>query len=100
MLAYVEWFSKPQAEPDGIMQMYHVQRLRTREGSPHGGVIELSSIIQPCYLMPRFKKKAQELDIKRSNSAATVVNGDNCLDLVDHFWINSFQDQFTYQSVF
>ncbi|KIJ24793.1 hypothetical protein M422DRAFT_274350 [Sphaerobolus stellatus SS14] len=101
VLAYVEWFSKPPNEAHQDMQMYAVSRLRSRDGRPRGGVVPLTSIVQPCYLLPRFKgRNATALDIRNSDGTVTQITGDNCLDLVDDFWINSFQDQLTYQTVF
>ena len=55
-----------------------------------------SAIVQPCYLIPRFEKEAKLFD----KDSKIPVDGDNCLELVDKFWINSFQDQLTYQTVF
>ena len=83
------------------MQMYAVSRQHLSDGTPKGSIIELSSIIQPCYLLPRFKtKKAVDLDIQNQDGKITEIDGDNCLALVDDFWINSFQNQITYQTVF
>jgi len=100
ILAYVEWFSKAADKPHGTMQMYGVSRMH-KDGRPRDGVIELRSIVQPCYLLPRFKtQRATDLDIKGKDGSMIRIDGDNCLDLVDDFWINCFQDQMSYQTVF
>ncbi|KIJ29742.1 hypothetical protein M422DRAFT_268775 [Sphaerobolus stellatus SS14] len=100
ILAYVEWFSTPLKEPHQDMQMYAVSRLCYANGWPKGAVIPLTSIVQPCYLLPRFKGPTAVALDTRADGSVMQVTGDNCLDLVDDFWINSFQDQFTYQTVF
>jgi len=72
-----------------------------KDGLPRGSFIELRSIIQPCYLLPLFKTpRATDLDIKEGDASITTIDGDNCLELVDDFWINCFQDQMSYQTVF
>ena len=98
-LAYVEWFSKPGRNTHGAMDMYAVHRLRNKDGSPKGSVIRLDSIVQPCYLSPRFPTQSRDLGVEM-HGEGVVIDGDNCLDMVDKFWVNSFQDQATYQSVF
>jgi hypothetical protein len=95
VLAYVEWFTKPGNEPHPTMQMFQVNCDRNPDGSRRGDVIEPESIVQPCPLAPCFKALAKDI-----GDSGSEVNGDNCLDLVDKFWINSFHDQATYQSVF
>lgn len=94
ILAYVEWFTKAPKEPHQALQMFPVQRVRDTNGEPVGSVIELSTIVQPCYLVPRFDSEARKL------GGGININGNNCLELIDKFWINSFQDQFTYQTIF
>jgi hypothetical protein len=92
ILAYVQWFSKPSRQPHAATQLYAVQRSYDKSGQPVSSVIELENIVQPCYLLPRFAKQAREL--------GQNINGDNVLDIVDNWWINSFHDQATYQTIF
>ncbi|KAF8577331.1 hypothetical protein K439DRAFT_1622172 [Ramaria rubella] len=99
-LAYVKWFSKPGAQTHGAMDMYAIHCLRGSDGGPVGGIIQLGSIVQPVVLSPCFPKEAQTLGGQHSDGTQVEVNGNNCLEKVDKFWINSFQDQATYQSVF
>ena len=80
------------------MQMYAVERQRDQAGLPISSIIELEEIVQPCYLYPRFGSHADTLG--STNSPNIIIDGDNCIELVDRFWINSFQDQSTYQTVF
>ena len=98
-LAYVEWFSKPGRVAHGTIDMYPVHRLRNKDGTPKSSVINLDSIVQPCFLSPQFPTYARDLGVDR-HGANITIDGDNCLDMVDKFWINSFQDQAIYQSVF
>ena len=101
VLAYVEWFTRPPKDPHQDMQMYGVSRLWSSAGVLRGSVVPLTSIVQPCYLLPQFKGgKATALDQIKADGTVTQITGDNCLELVDNFWINSFQDQITYQTVF
>ncbi|KIJ34946.1 hypothetical protein M422DRAFT_262909 [Sphaerobolus stellatus SS14] len=93
VLAYVEWFTAPPKDPHQDMQMYGISCLRSATGVPRGDAVPLTSIVQPCYLLPRFKgRKAIALDQVGADGTVTQITGDNCLELVDDFWINSFQD--------
>ncbi|KAF8574052.1 hypothetical protein K439DRAFT_1624620 [Ramaria rubella] len=97
-LAYVEWFSKPGAQTHGAMNMYAIHRLV--EGLLGVSIIQLESIGQPVVLSPHFPKEAQTLGGPHPDGTQVEVNGNNCVEKVVKFWINSFQDQATYQSVF
>jgi hypothetical protein len=100
-LAYVEWFSKPTPSThNNAMDMYHVTRQKDSHGRPTGGIVELESIVQPVVLSPRFPKEAKFVAGALPDGKPIEVDGDNCLEKVSTFWINSFQDQSTYQSVF
>ena len=101
MYAYVEWFAKPPKSPHPDMQMYAVKPLYdSRTGKREGGIVELDAIVQPCYLLPVFPNGASRELGRLKNGGYIEINGDNCLDVVQNFWINSFQDQATYQTVF
>lgn len=76
------------------MQMYKVSKAYKRDGSRDGDIVEMDAVVQPCYIAPIFPKHANNLVI------AQTVNGDNCLELCNDFWINSFQSKPNYQSVY
>jgi hypothetical protein len=92
VLAYVNWFKYSTKDPDPDFQFYRVEHAFNTNRERSGSVVELESIVQPCPLLPRFPKEAKDL--------GENVNGDNCLEMVNRFWINSFHDQATYQTVF
>jgi len=100
IFAYVEWFSKPSKEPHPQMQMYSIKRKITSDGQREGGIIELESIAQPCYLLPVFTGKESRKVGQNIGGQYVEVNGDNCIEHVERFWISSFHDQATYQIVF
>jgi hypothetical protein len=93
-LAYVEWFTPPPENPDLGTQMYAVSKLYEPDGTTRqGDIIELDSIVQPCYLAPRFGEKAARL------GGNLEVDGTNSLAIGHEFWINCFQSKPTYQTI-
>ena len=91
VLAYVHWFTNPPKQPHSDLQYFPVDHLE-RGGKHLGSVIKLESIVQPCPLVPRFPANAKDI--------GENIDGDNCLQLVKKFWINSFHDHSTYQTIF
>lgn len=90
ILAYVENFNIRRTA-DNTLLFYGVERARTHgTRNPKRTVMPLENIVQPCPLTPQFGYAADELD----------VTNDDCLELCDKFWINSFHNQHTYQSVY
>ncbi|KAF8577167.1 hypothetical protein K439DRAFT_1622307 [Ramaria rubella] len=91
LLAYVEWFSAPQREATVAMDMYEVKRvINNATKRKQGGIIPLEWIVQPCPLVPWFPKDLSQLNFDENT----------CLDKHDKFFINSFNDQATYHTVF
>ncbi|KZV90827.1 hypothetical protein EXIGLDRAFT_719950 [Exidia glandulosa HHB12029] len=92
VLAYVHEFSfgrSRASHPDLVF--YAADRARDRTTrAPKGAIYPLDHVAQPCPLTPRFNGPAADLG----------VTNDDCLELCDEFWINSFHTQHTYQSVY
>ena len=91
----MEWFkftNSSRADPNS--QMFTVTKAYDRNGHRDGDIIELDSIVQPCPLSPQFGSKAANL------VPGIEVTGENCLEVVDNFWINSFHTKPTYQTVY
>jgi hypothetical protein len=57
---------------------------------PMAYILPLDDIVQAAPLVPRFTRKALELD----------VDNDNCLDACDKFWINCFHSAHSYQTLY
>ncbi|KAF8490769.1 hypothetical protein JB92DRAFT_3128716 [Gautieria morchelliformis] len=90
LFAYVEWFSKPHPEPSKYIDMFEVKRLRDKNGEKQGGIVPIEWIVQPCPLVPRYPQgDVGQLDFDEYT----------CLEKYDRFFINSFHDQLTYQTV-
>jgi hypothetical protein len=93
-LAYVQWFTNPTAsQQDDASQLFKVERKFNGEGKRMGEVIDMANIIQSCPLSPRYGKKADDL-VPGEN-----IDGDNCLEECNKFWVNCFQDQLAYQTL-
>jgi hypothetical protein len=93
-MAYVQLFTNPTAgQVNDASQLFSVNRKYNQEGERIGKVIDLEDIIQPCPLTPRFGKYAEEIV---PNEA---INGDNCMELCDKFYVNCFHDQLAYQTL-
>lgn len=88
-LAYVEWFTKPR-QPDRNHGMYPVSYSTSgRSGDREFGIIDASSIVRSCQLIPKFGKK-----VNRSWTSCTVL--DDC----SHFFVNNWKDDLTYQTIY
>ena len=72
------------------MQMYEVKRAFTSTAKRKGGVVPSEWILQPCPLVPKFPKDISTLDFDEHT----------CLEKHDTFFVNSFHDQATYQTIF
>ncbi|KAF8517066.1 hypothetical protein BU17DRAFT_50234, partial [Hysterangium stoloniferum] len=92
-LAYVEWFHLNPIDQD--TNMFSVKKLYDDKGNRKGGIIEVEDIVQPCPLSPKFGQKAANLD-----PIGIQITGENCIENVETFWINSFHTKSTYQTVF
>lgn len=90
-LAFVECFTRFALDPD--TKMYPVSKKYFADGSRHCEIIELEHVVQPCLLSPRYNGMPEIL-------SQAGVHGDNCLDIVENFWINCFHTKSTYQTVF
>jgi hypothetical protein len=93
-LAYVQWFTNPTgSQQDDASQLFKVERKFNAEGKRVGEVIDMENVIQSCPLLPRYGKKADDL------VPGGDINGDNCLEECNKFWVNGFQDQLAYQTL-
>jgi hypothetical protein len=93
-LAYVQWFTNPtDSQQDDASQLFKVDRKLNSEGQRIGEVIDMANIIQSCPLTPRYGKKADDL------VSDVEVDGENCLDECNKFWVNCFHDQLAYQTL-
>ncbi|KAF8519258.1 hypothetical protein JB92DRAFT_3293102 [Gautieria morchelliformis] len=90
LFAYVEWFSKPHPEPSKYIDMFEVKRLQDKNGEKQGGIVPIEWIVQPCPLVPRYSQ---------GDVGQLEFDEYTCLEKYDRFFINSFHDQLTYQTV-
>jgi hypothetical protein len=89
MMAYVQWFSKPQA-PEEVINMYRVQR-SFRDGKPDGDIILVDSISRFVQLIPRFGPTIGK---------KTLLTAQNSMDMCKDYYVNSFADKEIYQAVY
>jgi hypothetical protein len=93
-MAYVQWFTNPTAsQVNDASQLFRVNRRYNKDDERMGEVIDLEDIIQPCPLTPRFSVHAEDIVPDEE------IDGDNCLDMCDKFYVNCFQDQLAYQTL-
>lgn len=90
-LAYVEWFERGPMDLD--TKMYPVHKARTENREIKSDIVELEQIVQPCALSPRYTESPAVL-------ASSGVTSENCLDVVEDFWVNSFHTKALYQTIF
>jgi len=94
-LAFVEWFNvSTSTDPDN--DMYSATKARERDGSRKVDIIFIEDIVQPCPLVPKFGRKASSLE----RQTQKAISAENCLEVVEEFWINSFHTKETYQTVY
>lgn len=89
MLAYVQWFSKPQV-PEEVINMYRVQR-SFLDGRPDGDIVSVDSISRFVQLIPRFGSTIGK---------QSPLTAQNSMDLCRDYYVNSFADKEIYQSVY
>lgn len=87
-LAYVIWFSRFKANPDPYNKMYAVDRAKDSPEKIQGAVIPLANIRQCCMLSPATK------DWDASWDSHSV------LDQGKRFFVNNFQSQYTYGTIY
>ncbi|TCD67036.1 hypothetical protein EIP91_000598 [Steccherinum ochraceum] len=89
-LAYVEWFSKPKSHHrDKVHGMFPVSRTYRSNGDRMAAIVELSSVVRPCQLSPKF-----------DTSVNRAWTSENVLERAKNFFINHYSDQHMYQTVF
>ncbi|KAF7795494.1 hypothetical protein EIP86_006656 [Pleurotus ostreatoroseus] len=87
-LAYVEWFTRPRkCDPD--TGMYPITYSRMASGERESSIIDVSTIVRTCHLLPNFGKK-----VNIRWTSATVL--DDC----DRFMIGNRNDQLAYQTLY
>ena len=90
----MQWFTNPtDSQEDDASQFFRVEHKFDRDGKRVGDVVDMESIIQPCPLTPWYGQKADDLVSNKE------INGENCLEECNKFWINSFHDQLAYQTL-
>lgn len=81
--AYVQWFSKPKAEPEKGIKIYQVSQLENSNE-----VILLDSIARYVQLVPKYGSVIHD-----------SMSAENSMDICRHFYVNSFADKEVYQAV-
>jgi hypothetical protein len=89
ILAYVEWYTKPKANPD-THGMYSIQKSPLRaDGHASASIVPLANIRQACQLFPQFGKDAVN----------PLWKTDNVLDLCPSFFVNNWAGLYAYQTI-
>ncbi|KAH8108645.1 hypothetical protein DFH11DRAFT_1516581, partial [Phellopilus nigrolimitatus] len=90
-LAFVEWFTRPRAEPDTASKLYEVRKQKEiGTGELTGQIISLTEIRHSVQLVPNFGHSRANQSWKPSN----------VLDDCESFYINNMGSLHTYQSVY
>jgi len=90
LLAYVQWFSKPQRQAEGGINMYRVERVMAGR-HPKGDIIALDSVWRPVQLIPHFGQRVM---------GEERLNMFTSMEICRYFYINSFADKETYQAIY
>ena len=88
-LAYVEYFKQAKHALDENMQMFRFIRKIGFDKEREGGIIKLTDIWRPIQLVPVFGK-----------SCPKHWDFNNSVELAQEFFVNSFWEKETYQSVY
>ena len=88
-LAYVEWFTRPRVK-DGDHGMYPIAYSKDgNSGERTYAIIELSSVVRVCQLIPCFGAK-----VNRAWTSDTIL--DDCTS----FLVSNWKDHLTYQTIY
>ncbi|KAI0685846.1 hypothetical protein BC835DRAFT_1454729 [Cytidiella melzeri] len=88
-LAYIEWYTKLQTQPDLNHRMYNILPLIDKRGDHISSIIPVTDIRQSIHLFPKFGSTAFA-----AWTSATVLN--NCRT----FYINPFSNKFLYRTMY
>ncbi|KAI0684824.1 hypothetical protein BC835DRAFT_1461247 [Cytidiella melzeri] len=88
-LAYIEWHTKLQTQPDPNHRMYKISPLVDERGDHISSIIPVTDICQSVHLFPKFGSTAPA-----AWTSATVL--DNCRT----FYINPFSNKFLYCTMY
>ncbi|KAI0683898.1 hypothetical protein BC835DRAFT_1294737 [Cytidiella melzeri] len=88
-LAYIEWYTKLQTQPDPNHRMYNISPLVDERGDHISSIIPVTDIRQSVHLFPKFGSTAPA-----AWTSATVL--DNCRT----FYINPFSNKFLYRTMY
>lgn len=87
-LAYVDWFTSP-GQKDDVSGMYPVMYSKLSSGEQESSIIELSTVVRTCQLLPDFGKVVN-----------TSWTSDTVLDRCNRFYISNWKDNLTYQTIY
>jgi len=89
-LVYVHWFSKPANVAEDAIKMYLVERsIDWTTNERYGAVVPQTSISRFIHLIPKFGREV-----------SSIMTAGNSMETSRLFYINSFGDKETYQSVY
>jgi hypothetical protein len=92
-LTYIEWYQPLAKDPDSTNGMFVVKK----QAQPTYSIIPVHSIRQSCMLIPRFEveEKANDTSSLRNSGWKT----ENVLDSASSFFLNNWQSNYTYQTL-
>ncbi|KAG8919803.1 hypothetical protein FRC02_001369 [Tulasnella sp. 418] len=94
-LVYMEWFSRLKQSPERDHRMFRVtQEQEDRERPEGAAVIDITSIVRSCHLIPQFF-----YDSPVSKSPAKNWTSQNVLEECTSFFLNNFLNQQSYQVI-
>lgn len=89
VLAYIEWYTKPNGHPDSH-NMYSIKKSPPRtDNHTSASIVPLANIRQTCQLFPLYGEE----------SVDPTWATDNVLDLCQKFFINNWAGLYAYQTV-
>lgn len=92
MYAFVLWFDSI-SSPIPHIRLRTVKKLVGSNGSRIGGVVPLDAIKYPCALAPVLDESFDD----QSELENPPITEDNCMDVVDTFYLNCFAGHVDYQ---
>lgn len=87
-LAYVYWFTEIQRVPERDLNMYKVRYEREPDGLRIGAVVKLSRLSRLVQMIPVYGAQVNP-----------DLTSENSMDVWRDYYLNSFMDKETYQSV-
>ena len=92
MFAFVLWY-EPISSPTAYIRLQTVKKTLGSNHTHIGGVVPLDSVKYTCALAPVLDEAFDELDDEEEGP----ITEENCMDVVDTFYLNCFAGHLDYE---